>query len=239
MAVLTLVRHGQASYMEEDYDRLSPLGERQARKLGEFWARHRLEFHRVFCGPAKRHRRTCEIAGETVRAAGLPWPEPVAVTEVDEIDAGKLMQVYVPQLVQQEPEVRRLWEEFQAAGGSPEAGRILQWLFEEIARHWCDASIPISEVESWQGFRERISGAIAGIRQSAANGSNTVVFTSGGPIAATVSLVLDLPPRKSVELIWASRNCSYSEFLFKGNRFSLSSFNSYPHLDSRELLTYR
>jgi broad specificity phosphatase PhoE len=239
MAVLTLVRHGQASYMEEDYDRLSPLGETQARKLGDFWARHRLEFRHVFCGPAKRHRRTCEIAGEIVRSAGLPWPEPVSVNEVDEIDAGKLMQLYMPMLVERHADVRKLWEEFRAAGGSPEAGRILQWLFEAVARHWCDASMPLPEVESWQSFRDRVSGALTRIRGSATNGSNTVVFTSGGPIAATVSAVFDLPPRKSVELIWASRNCSYSEFLFKDDRFSLSSFNSYPHLDSRELLTYR
>jgi broad specificity phosphatase PhoE len=239
MAVLTLVRHGQASYMEEDYDRLSPLGETQARKLGEFWGRHRLEFQHVFCGPAKRHRRTCEIAREIVGSAGLHFPEPLVVNDVDEIDAGKLMQLYVPIFVENDPEVRRLWDDFRAAGGSPEAGRILQWLFEAVARHWCDASIPMPEVESWQGFRDRVGAAVTRIRGSATNGSNTVVFTSGGPIAATLSAVLDLPPRKSVELIWASRNCSYSEFLFKGERISLSSFNSYPHLDSRELLTYR
>ncbi|HET8548527.1 MAG TPA: histidine phosphatase family protein [Bryobacteraceae bacterium] len=239
MTVLTLVRHGQASYMEEDYDRLSALGEAQARKLGEFWARHRLEFQKVFCGPARRHMRTCEIAGETVRAAGLPWPDPVIVSEVDELDAGKLMQLYVPKLVEHDAEARRLWDEFQAAGGSPEAGRVLQSLFEAVARHWCDAAIPITEVESWQSFRERVTSAIARIRQSAPNGSCSVVFTSGGPIAATLSATLDLPPRKAVELIWASRNCSYSEFLCENGRFSLSSFNSHPHLDCRELLTYR
>jgi broad specificity phosphatase PhoE len=239
MAVLTLVRHGQASYMEEDYDRLSPLGETQARKLGEFWSRQRQEFQRVYCGPARRHVRTCEIVGEVLRGSGLAWPEPVIVNEVDELDAGRLMQLYVPMLAARDPEVGRLYADFRAAGSSPEAGRILQSLFEAVARHWCEAAIPITEVESWQGFRERISGAMTAIRQSAPRRSNTVVFTSSGPIAATLSSALDLAPRASVELIWASRNCSYSEFLFNGDRFSLSSFNSYPHLDSRELLTYR
>jgi hypothetical protein len=39
--------------------------------------------------------------------------------------------------------------------------------------------------------------------------------------------------------MWTSRNSSYSEFLFSGQRLSLASYNSIPHLDSRELLTFR
>jgi broad specificity phosphatase PhoE len=239
MAILTLVRHGQASYMEEDYDRLSPLGETQARKLGEFWARHRLEFQQVFCGPAKRHLRTCELAGEIVRGAGLPWPAPVIIPEVDELDAGKIMHIFLPRLMERDPEVRRLHDEFRAADGSPEAGPLLQALFELVAAHWSSGDIVVGEVESWDSFRDRVAGAIARIREATGKGSNTVVFTSAGPIAATLSLVLDLPPRRSIDLIWTSRNSSYSEFLFTDGRFSLSSYNSFPHLDSRELLTYR
>ena len=36
MARLTVVRHGQASYLAKNYDELSPLGRRQARLLGEY-----------------------------------------------------------------------------------------------------------------------------------------------------------------------------------------------------------
>jgi hypothetical protein len=39
--------------------------------------------------------------------------------------------------------------------------------------------------------------------------------------------------------MWMSRNCSYSEFLFSGERFTLSAFNAFPHLDDPALLTYR
>jgi hypothetical protein len=35
------------------------------------------------------------------------------------------------------------------------------------------------------------------------------------------------------------RNCSYSEFVFSGDRFTLSTFNSFQHLDDPALLTYR
>src|SRR6188472_3091080 len=99
MSVLTLVRHGQASYMAEDYDRLSPLGEEQARKLGEFWVRHRIQFDLCFHGPAKRHRQTLEIASDYVRQAGLSWPDSEMVRELDEFDAFRMMQMLTPKLV--------------------------------------------------------------------------------------------------------------------------------------------
>ncbi len=34
MGTLYLVRHGQASFGSDDYDRLSPLGQRQSQRLG-------------------------------------------------------------------------------------------------------------------------------------------------------------------------------------------------------------
>ena len=38
MGNLYLVRHGQASFLQQNYDKLSPLGEAQSRLLGEYWA---------------------------------------------------------------------------------------------------------------------------------------------------------------------------------------------------------
>jgi broad specificity phosphatase PhoE len=225
--------------MAEDYDRLSPLGEMQARKLGQFWARHELVFDHVFHGPAKRHIRTMEIAGEEMRSAGLPWPEPVSLPEMDEFDAYQVMKRMVPVLVEHDSEVRRLNHEFFSNQESPEAGRVLQKLFEQVARHWSSGEFDIPEVESWTGFRERVASAIDRIRNLVPRSTNSVVFTSGGPIAATMAQALCLTPPKAIEFVWLSRNCSWSEFLFSGDRFSVSAYNSFPHLDSRELLTYR
>lgn len=239
MSILTLVRHAQASYMSEDYDRLSPLGEQQAQKLGQFWARHGLVFQQAFHGPAQRHIRTMEIAAEEVLRAGLPWPEPVLITEMDEFDAYQMMKTMVPILVERNEQVRRLNDEFRANQDSPEAGRLLQKLFEEGARQWCAGEFDVAEVESWSQFRRRITVAINRIRELTPKSTSTVVFTSGGPIAATLAEVLCLPPRTAIEFVWLSRNCSWSEFVFSGDRFSLSAYNSFPHLDSRSLLTYR
>lgn len=239
MSVLTLVRHGQASYMEEDYDRLSALGQEQAVKLGEFWVRHRIQFDVCFHGPAKRHRHTAEIAAQRVRDAGLPWPEMIPAPELDEFDAFRVMQLMTPGLVESNADIRALHDDFRANQQSPEAGRKLQKLFEAIARCWCSGEYDMPDVENWSQFRARVQAGIDRIRLLAGPGANVVAITSGGPISATVAQALALPPLVAIELLWLSRNGSFSEFLFSGDRFSMHSFNSIPHFDDRQLLTYR
>jgi broad specificity phosphatase PhoE len=225
--------------MSMDYDKLSPLGEQQSGKLGLYWARHGIVFQRVFCGPAQRHRRSMEIAADAVRAAGLPWPEATIIPALDEFDAYTVMKKVVPLMIAKDEEVRRLNDAFQANQHSPEAGRILQKLFEEVARRWSTGDYDVPEVESWQQFRSRISQAVDEIRESAEPSSSTVAFTSGGPIAAAVAHCLGLPDSKAIEFVWLSRNCSYSQFLFSGDRFSMHAFNAIPHLDELSFLTYR
>ena len=59
-----MVRHGQASYMSEDYDRLSPLGEEQAENSASSGCGMESGSTRAFTDPRKRHSRTAEIAAE-------------------------------------------------------------------------------------------------------------------------------------------------------------------------------
>lgn len=225
--------------MSEDYDRLSPLGEEQARKLGSFWVRQGVTFHNVYCGPARRHIRTMEIAGEELARAGRPWPNPVALPSMDEFDAYQMMKTMVPLLIEKDEKIRQLNQTFNDNQQSPEAGRFLQYLFEAVASRWCMGEWDTPGLETWAQFQTRVQHAIQNIRSTAAKSTHTVVFTSGGPIAASVAYVLGLDPAKAIEFVWLSRNASYSQFLFSGPRMSLSSFNSFPHLDEPALLTYR
>ena len=58
MSTLLLVRHAQASFFEKNYDQLSPVGEEQGRKLGEYLVKRGQKFDRAYTGPARRHRQT-------------------------------------------------------------------------------------------------------------------------------------------------------------------------------------
>ena len=58
MGTLYLVRHGQASFGEADYDRLSELGHKQSRRLGEYFAAKGITFDAVVTGTLRRHAET-------------------------------------------------------------------------------------------------------------------------------------------------------------------------------------
>ena len=115
MAQLILVRHGQATPFEEITDRLSPLGETQARKLGEFWIRNQVTFGEVYTGSLDRHRRTEELVREAFAAHGLAWPDAQVMPELNEYDAESLVKRFAPQ--------------FESAGG-PDQNRRFQKMFE-------------------------------------------------------------------------------------------------------------
>ena len=110
MSVLTLVRHGQASFEADNYDRLSALGEQQVRLLGEYWAQQRLVIDEVFVGPRVRQQRSAELVGIAVQQSGLVWPEPILLDDLDEYDLDGLINRLAPRLAQRNSEFAQLVE---------------------------------------------------------------------------------------------------------------------------------
>jgi broad specificity phosphatase PhoE len=239
MALLTLVRHGQASFLKENYDKLSDLGERQARSLGDHWARTKTIFDQVYYGPACRHLRTGEIVAGAYREARLPWPEPVAIPDMDEYAGIAVVRAFLPGLLETHDEIRALEAEYRQTEEQSAAFRIYDKIFARIARMWVDEELHSPDLESWRNFCNRIDRGIRTIRENAGTSKRIVVFTSGGVIAASVRLALELAPQRTLELSWASRNASYTELAFTPERFWLSCFNSHPHLEDEDLLSYR
>lgn len=239
MALLTLVRHGQASFLADNYDQLSPLGEQQARLLGEYWARAGVTFHQVYYGPAQRHIGTGMFAAAAFHAAGLPWPQPIPLPQVDEFAGLEVMRAFLPGMVEKHADIRELEARFRSAAEHASAARLFDLLFQRITRMWVAGDLDSPQVESWQKFCERVDSGMALVRAAAGPSRRIAVFTSGGVIAAACRAALDLSPQKTLELSWSSRNASFAEFLFSGERFSFSSFNNIPHLQDPGLVTYR
>jgi broad specificity phosphatase PhoE len=239
-SLLTLVRHGQASYLEGDtYDKLSTLGELQSRRLGEYWARGGISFDAVFRGPAQRHRRTEELAGEAYRQAGGNWPAAAGLPEFDEFPGEEVIAELTPILAERHPHIKTMAQAFEDAPGKEEKKRALDVLFHEVAQRWVAGEAQSPNVETWREFVGRVDRALAHIRESLPDGQRAVVFTSGGPTAVVTSLVLKMPPGETLDLCFSPRNASFSEFLLQDGAIYLSSFNSFPHLDDPALLTYR
>jgi broad specificity phosphatase PhoE len=60
MAVIYLIRHGQASFGQDDYDCLSEQGTLQATHLGNSLAKRQITFDKVIIGGMLRHRQTAD-----------------------------------------------------------------------------------------------------------------------------------------------------------------------------------
>ena len=239
MSRLFLVRHGQASFSDRNYDKLSPTGEIQSQLLGKYWRRHNAVFDRVFSGPRARQRDTARIVADAYRSAKRTLPEPVVLPDFDEYTGDAVLEKGLPQLLESDAQVAKYHRAFLQSADPSERLTNFQRVFEAAIRRWVEGEISLPDVESWPEFSARVNRGLSEILSNSGRGERVVVFTSGGPIGIAMQRALNLSVRDTLRVVWMSRNCSYSEFLFSADRFTLSSFNTFPHLDDASLLTYR
>jgi len=236
---LTIVRHGQASFFAENYDRLSDLGEKQSCVLAQYWLDGGERVDRVYSGALERQRRTAEVVGETYRKAGVEWPAIEILPELNEYPADAIMGGLLPGLCEREQRFRDLKEDFEQAGEGQDRYRTFHRLLEAVVAVWASGNYEANEVEPWSEFRDRVRGALRTITSVEGHGQHIVVFTSGGPVGVSVQTVLEAPDIKAMELNWRVRNCSLTGFTFSNGRIALDVFNAVPHLSDPTLLTYR
>lgn len=237
MSTLTLVRHGQARAFQKESDVLSPLGKVQSRKLGEYWLRRQITFDEVYTGPLVRQMDTADLVATSFEEAGLAWPAKIVLDELGEYDSKGILGTLAPEIARRDPSFRSLVESFERA--ESDRNRHFQRMFEVVVLQWLEGKIHSADVEPWLTFRERVCRAIRRITQEGGGGRRIAVFTSGGPIGVAVQTALGAPDRSAIDVNWRVRNCSLTEFVFGGGRFSLDSFNATPHLDDPGLITYR
>ena len=108
MSQLILIRHGQASFFEANYDKLSPLGEEQAIRLGKHWIETEVTFDEIFTGPRKRQKDTATLVGSIYREAGIMWPTPVEADDFDEHQVDRLLRNSKSNLYPRYPHVAKL-----------------------------------------------------------------------------------------------------------------------------------
>jgi|SRR5580704_4159250 broad specificity phosphatase PhoE len=239
MGRLILIRHAQASFLQQNYDKLSALGETQARLLGEYWAQRNVILDRVYTGPRVRQKDTGKLMSDEYRKSGLKSPTPFVLPEFDEYQAEAVLQCGLPQLLETSAGIRELHRAFRTSASSSERSSNFQKLFEAVTAEWVRGTIPLPSVEPWPEFCSRVNLGLSKIMANGGRGEQVAIVTSGGPIAVAMQRALNLSPRHSLQVSWMSRNCSWSEFLYAGDRFTLSAFNTHPHLNDPAVLTYR
>ncbi|MGD9721002.1 MAG: histidine phosphatase family protein [Pirellulales bacterium] len=239
MSTLSLVRHGQASFFAENYDQLSPLGEQQARLLGDFWVKRGMRFDVVYTGPRVRQIETAALAGEAFARAGLPWPEPQFLPELDEHQADRLIKLGIENIAERYPRIGPLHEAYRQAESPRDRHRTFQLLFEQVVMLWVEGSVGHEGVEPWAAFRERVQAGLRKITAANGRGRNVAAFTSVGAVTVCLQTSLGCGDRAAFDLGWRVKNASVTDFVFSGERLTMDSFNALAHLENPELWTFR
>src|SRR5260370_41378564 len=151
MSRMFLVRHGQASFSEPNYDKLSATGEAQARLLGQYWVRHNVAFDSVCSGPRVRQGETARIVFEAYRNAGVEFPQPVVMQEFDEYQGDAVLERSLPGLIESNSAIREHHRAYQASGSSGERRKHFQRLFEVAIAQRVSVDIPLVDLEGWTG----------------------------------------------------------------------------------------
>ena len=239
MGILFLVRHAQASFLEQNYDKLSKLGEAQAHLLGEYWTQRNIVFDRACVGPCVRQKDTIELVSAVYNQAGLKFPKPLVLPEFDEYQAEAVLERSLPGLLEVNQGIRDLHAAFQSSSDSAGRRVTFQKLLEAVVGEWVHGAICPPGVETWLQFCSRVNSGLAKFLSAGGHGERVAIFTSGGPIAVAMQRALQLSPESTLQVSWMSRNCSWSEFLYTAQRFTLSAFNVHGHINDPAMLTYR
>lgn len=218
--MIYLVRHGQAAFGTEHYDRLTDLGIAQARLLGNYFGRRQIRFDAVFTGTLRRQTETAQGISEGHEFGAQPQHE--TFPGLDE---------YKPEAI-----IMALTGNFPtpalaAARRDPLVVREHFWVLREALLAWAEDRTQPEGMPVWQAFQDGAVAAMVEARQRFADG-NVLIVSSGGPIAAIVAATLNAPPATAVELNMRIRNSALTEFATTPRRHSLVSFNGLPHLDT-------
>jgi broad specificity phosphatase PhoE len=223
MATLYLVRHGQASFAAENYDRLSELGQRQSVWLGEYFAERGIEFARAVCGTLERQRETARAILETMGSA-LTAAEH---SGWNEYSGEALYKAY-------------LGDEWANARAKGDVRSVYRTIKAALAA-WSEDRLPGPLPESWRGFGERITAAMQAACTGLPDDANVLAATSGGAIGRGIADLLQAPAQTAIELNLQFRNSGFCEIFFSPRSMRLISFNCVPHLEHgnrREAITY-
>jgi broad specificity phosphatase PhoE len=224
MSLIYIIRHGQASFGKENYDCLSDIGVRQSELLGDYFKSTGVTFDTIYSGSLERQIATFRAVTARMPSNQLP-DKPIILQEFNEVDSFSDLMKMVATLAAEDPEVSMAVESMNT---DPHA---LKNIYGKVVQRWGATKSLNDFIISWKDVGTRVQAGLDQIR--AENGSNkrVAVFTSGGPIAATLQIALDLDDTYAFNLPRHIRNTAVSTFLYDDKRLSLYTYNSIAHLE--------
>jgi broad specificity phosphatase PhoE len=231
---LILVRHGQASFGADSYDKLSPVGERQVSILAQHWQLMGEQFEVAYSGTLLRQQQTADALLGLVSSSGI-----VIHPGLNEYNGEPLLRIYLRDHAHREG--------FTADLQLPLRDRkTFQLVLEAATLHWINGSLQPStddvDFESWKDFQTRVHGTLDELMRMHSGGARVLVSTSGGVIALALQRALNLPDNQAIATNWMVNNSSVTRLVYGRGKVSLGCFNALPHLQTphlKDLITFR
>lgn len=220
MGELLLIRHGQASFGAADYDQLSPVGEQQSRRLGQWLRDSATAPALIASGTLRRHTQTLQ---QCVEAAGIDAAR-LSLPGLDELDHVELLKRHRPDLASH----TALSAELARSDDPP---RAFHKIFVDAVARWTGGAHDGDYQRTWPDFRAQVLGALQALAERAAAGDGDIwAFTSGGPIAVIVTELLGVPVQRTFALSWPLVNTGLTRVRPGPHRHQLVTYNAWPHL---------
>jgi len=242
MTNIYLVRHGQASFGEDDYDKLSEKGIQQAIFLGKHWqqlSKNKVKKNapklneKFYAGSLLRHEQTAEYFFN-----GLENNKPISITthagfnELDHVDV----------LTQCNPQ----WRSFQAmstdiekhAGKSKkELNQLFKQAFTQAMKRWVSGDFDSEYQETWFEFKQRCIDSLQDVinQQHTKNDNeklqDIVIFTSGGVIGVIVAQILNIENQEALTISQQLVNSGVTKLVSTKQGLRVNCLNNYSHLE--------
>lgn len=236
MSEIYFIRHSQASFGSENYDRLSEKGVLQAKILGSHLAGLGVKFDAVCFGEMERQEKTAEAMTDAYRRKGIFVPDPVVDASFNEYDSALVWQSQTKMMLEDDP---GLLDELNQDQTNKKA---FQKIFSRVMERWISGKFDAPGIVTWDGFKNRVVLGLSTLVKTWGPSKRIAVFSSGGPISLVVQRTLDLSDAKAIEISWQVMNASITRIKYNSRNISLAGFNEITHLEltgDTTLLTYR
>lgn len=239
MSEILIIRHGQGSFGQGDYDNLSEKGYNQSQILAEYLYNYRYKNKKIdalYCGTLKRQQQTAQAIINYFKLKDIQLPEPKIDSRLNEYDSITIIKTIFPVLLDDEPsleeEIKQIYTDKKA----------FQRVFEKVMRYWVKSQKNYEGIESFPEVKQRVRSAITQIIQENGRGKNIIVVSSGGIIGTIVQMVLGFDDETAMRLTWQIVNTSLTHLRYNEKELILASFNFFPHIElanDPSLKTYR
>lgn len=237
MSKIYLIRHGQASFLADDYDNLSDKGIIQSKALGAYFLKNGIFFDKIYIGNLKRHQQTFENYSLDFYNNKIDLPKPIYLNELNEHEALDAFNIESENFIDQNIQAQKLMMAMQKDGELKKKNTIL--IFGLFMSEFVSGKYPSngSSIQSWKAFRAQTKQGITTILKNTNKGETIGVFTSGGTKSSIIGDSLGLDENKISELNMAIRNTSFSQLIYIKNKVKPFSINEIPHL-TKELTSF-